>query len=130
LPSSTLFRPGSTTSNSSTWSSRAGGYSDTLAVGGVLSGTVADAPVAFPVEAYCAAAGAIGKAAADCENETTANAGRETFTDGTDSVLGGNTATAPLGGTIDAFGLSASAVGTADSTATESKEIKAGGDNG
>jgi len=120
----------STTSNSSTTSSQAGGYSNTSAVGGVLSGTVADAPVAFPVEAYCAAAGAIGKAAADCENETTANAGRETFTDGTDSVLGGNTATAPLGGTIEAFGLSASAVGTADSTATEDKEIKAGGYNG
>src|SRR5690606_30410066 len=77
-----------TAGNTSSTTAQAGGYSNTSAVGGVLSGTVADAPVAFPVEGYCAAAGVVGKASAQCDNETTAKAGRETFTDGTDSVLG------------------------------------------
>ncbi|MFO7192658.1 MULTISPECIES: hypothetical protein [Thermocrispum] len=119
-----------TAGNTSSTTAQAGGYSNTSAVGGVLSGTVADAPVAFPVEGYCAAAGVVGKASAQCDNETTAKAGRETFTDGTDSVLGGTTATTPVGGTIEAFGLAGSVIGTADAEATETKEIKAGGYNG
>ncbi|MGH3433029.1 MAG: beta strand repeat-containing protein, partial [Thermocrispum sp.] len=120
----------STSANSNETSSEAGGYSNTSGVDSVIGGNVADVAVAAPVEVFCAAGSAIGKAATSCENDTTSKAGRGTFTDATDSVLGGNTASSPVAGTVEAFSVAGSAVGTSDSDATEDKEVSAGGYNG
>jgi hypothetical protein len=116
--------------NTNETNSQAGGYSVTSGQESVLGGNHADAPAALPVEAFCVAGGLVGTAASSCENETSAEAGGATYTDATDSVLGGNGVHAPLASTIEAFGVGGSAVGTADSEATEDKTVVAGGKNG
>ncbi|MGH3517890.1 MAG: beta strand repeat-containing protein [Haloechinothrix sp.] len=109
---------------------KSGGFSSTSGTDSVGSGNMADAPVALPVEAFCVAGSWIGIAEANCESSTTADAGWGTFTDGSGSVVGGNSAHVPIAGTAEAFGIGGTWIGTADAAATEDKTVNAGGYNG
>ncbi|WP_317492602.1 chaplin family protein [Haloechinothrix sp. LS1_15] len=109
---------------------KAGAFSHTSGDDSVGSGNFADAPVALPIEVFGVAGSWIGDAEADADNITTADAGSGTYTSGVDSVLGGNSAHAPVTGPVEAFGIGGTWIGTADGHATSDKLVEAGGYNG
>ncbi|KAA9166671.1 hypothetical protein FPZ12_000130 [Amycolatopsis acidicola] len=109
-----------------------GGFTSTAGRDAALSGNIADAPVAIPAEVFCDGAAAIGSSAAGgCENTVDATAGQGgTYTNGNGGVVSGNSASAQPAGTAEVFGSAASAAGLASGSATEDKNVTAGGYNG
>lgn len=108
-----------------------GGFSTTSGQDAAVSGTVADVPVALPVEVFCGGATLIGNAhASGCENTLEAIAGGRTYTNGNGGFLSGNSASAQPAGTAEVFGTAASVIGNASGAATENKLVQAGGYNG
>ncbi|MBA0124004.1 hypothetical protein H0B56_00420 [Haloechinothrix sp. YIM 98757] len=116
--------------NSNETDTKAGAFSNTSGDESVGGGNMVDAPVALPVEAFGVGGSWIGDAEADAENSNSADAGSGTYTSGVDSFLGGNSAHAPLAGAIEAFGIGGSWIGSGEGTATEDKNVEAGGYNG
>ncbi|MPY77248.1 MAG: hypothetical protein GEV04_01890 [Actinophytocola sp.] len=109
----------------------AGAFSNTSGEDSVVSGNMADAPVAAPIEVFCSAGSWIGIASStECENSNSAEAGSGTYTSGTGSTGGGNSVHAPLASPVEAFGVGGSWIGTAEAEASEDKLVDAGGYNG
>ncbi|MPY98872.1 MAG: PE-PGRS family protein [Actinophytocola sp.] len=109
----------------------AGAFSNTSGEDSVVSGNMADAPVAAPIEVFCSAGSWIGIASStQCENSNSAEAGSGTYTSGTGSTGGGNSVHAPLASPVEAFGVGGTWIGTAEAEATEDKLVDAGGYNG
>jgi hypothetical protein len=116
--------------SSSSEAEAGGGTSLTSGTDSAGSGNVLDAPIALPVEAFGIGASYIGNAHAAHKNETEANAGGRTITNGTGSFLSANTVAGQVASTAEAFGIGGTHIGNASGTAIEEKEVKAGGYNG
>ena len=108
----------------------AGGTSRTTGEGSVLSGAIAAAPVALPVEGFGNAAAAVGKASAEADNTVDSTAGGSSYTRGHDSVLSGTAANTPLAGPVDVFANSVAGVGGTSATATNDATTSSGGNTG
>jgi hypothetical protein len=118
------------TASSSSSNVESGGFTSTTAKNAAGSGNIADLPVALPVEACGVGGTYIGNAHAACDNAIDAVAGDGTYTNGDGSFLSSNTAAGQPAGTAEVFGIGGSHIGNASGTATEQKNIKAGGYNG
>ncbi|WP_158879608.1 beta strand repeat-containing protein [Amycolatopsis anabasis] len=118
------------TASSSSSEVESGGFSSTSGKNSAGSGNIADLPVALPAE-LCGIGGTyIGNAHAACDNTADLEAGDGTYTNGDGSFLGSNTVTGQLASTAELFGIGGSHIGNASGTATEEKEVTAGGYNG
>ncbi|RZS32218.1 small secreted domain DUF320 [Herbihabitans rhizosphaerae] len=120
--------------NASNSSSRtdvtSGGFSSTSSEGGVLSGNLADAPVAVPAEVFGIGGTWGGIAHALHDNESTTVVGGGTYTNGDKGTLAGNTASTPVASSPDVFAVGGSWIGMASGQATNDKVVQAGGYNG
>jgi len=109
---------------------KAGGVTDTSGDDSTVSGTIADAPIALPSTTGGNAVTAVGNGSAAHRNQTAADAGGETLTNGDRSVLSGNSANTPPAGAFDLCGNGVSGGGIADGECDNVVESEAGGYNG
>jgi hypothetical protein len=109
---------------------RSGGNAATNGVKSTGSGNIVDPEVALPVEVFGDGVTWIGTADAADLNKVTALAGGNTYTDGDNSTLGGNDASVPVAGAVDAFGSAASWIGNAWGKAGNDSKVNDGGYNG
>ncbi|TCP57393.1 hypothetical protein EV191_1011348 [Tamaricihabitans halophyticus] len=107
----------------------AGGFDSSSGVGGLGSGTIANAPVAVPVEAITHAVAVGGAAEALHDNEVSAVAGDGSFTNGNESALSGTSLATPIAGPADLLGNSVAVLGAADTTGAADREDGAGMNN-
>lgn len=109
----------------------AGGFSSTTGQNSAISGTAVDAPTALPAEVFCVGAAAVGNGHAQgCDNDVKATAGDGTYTNGNGGFLAANDLSAQPAGTAELFGAGAALAGKASGSATETKDVHAGGYNG
>ncbi len=108
----------------------AGGTSRTTGEGSILSGAIAAAPVALPVQGFGNAATAVGAATADATSTVDATSGGSSYTRGHDSVLSGTTANTPVSGPVEVFANAAAAVGDSSATAVNEVTSTSGGNTG
>ncbi|RZS44741.1 hypothetical protein EV193_101618 [Herbihabitans rhizosphaerae] len=116
--------------SSSTSNVTSGGFSSSSADGGTGSGNLADAPVALPAEVFGVGGTWIGSSHAAHDNTSRATAGSGTYTNGDNGTGSGNTASTPLAGSPDVFGVGGSWIGDASGQASNDKVVQAGGYNG
>ncbi|OLR91025.1 beta strand repeat-containing protein [Actinokineospora bangkokensis] len=105
----------------------AGGYSRGSGIGGVLSGNLAQAPGALPVQVFGANGVVGGIGSAEAANTTTTTSGAEATTDGTGGTGSGNIISAPIASAAQVFGDSVAALGKGTSTATNLTDTTAAG---
>ncbi|MCG8920138.1 hypothetical protein L6E12_30640 [Actinokineospora sp. PR83] len=108
----------------------AGGGNRTDGTDGVLSGSIATAPAATPVEVIGTAAGVAGNSTAADTHHSTAGAGGHTHTHGRDSTLGGALVSAPVAGPVDLCGSGLAGAGDTSATCDHAVSTQAGGDAG
>ncbi|XVS64439.1 hypothetical protein ACQPYE_40420 [Actinosynnema sp. CA-299493] len=108
----------------------AGGNSFTAGQDSVLSGTVADAPVALPVSGAGNSVSGVGTTSARHANEATAVSGGDTYTNGDRSVLSANSANLPPAGAADLCGNGLAGGGLADADCGNDVVADSGGYNG
>ncbi|WP_236790366.1 hypothetical protein [Amycolatopsis sp. GM8] len=122
------FRRQAATSGST---AQAGGFSSTTGQNATGSGNIADAPAAAPVSVSCAAGAAIGTSGAGgCDTNNAAGAGGGTYTNGNNSVVSGNSASAQPAGAAGASGVGAAGIGNASGSSDSTTTANAGGYNG
>ncbi|MEU5690629.1 hypothetical protein [Actinosynnema sp. NPDC020468] len=120
---------GSATSSTTNFA-KVGGFTSTTAEGGSLAGNLVDAPAALPVSGGGNAVGGLGNVRADHTNDVTAVAGSGTYTNGDRSVLGANSANAPVGGAVDLCGTGVAGGGNSSAVCENDVITEVGGYNG
>lgn len=110
--------------------SDAGGTTHSNGDDSVIGGNTASGPISPVLTGSDTAASFIGDSTTLHENTTTSDAGGDTFTQGDDAVLGGNTGTTAGAGAGEVICTAGTVVGTADCTASNDVETTAGGYTG
>jgi trimeric autotransporter adhesin len=108
----------------------AGGTNRTTGEGSILSGSIADAPIALPVEGFGNPVVGAGTATTDATNTVDATSGGDSYTRGHDSILSGTTATTAPTGPVDVFANPVAAIGNASTTTDNTSVTDAGGNAG
>ncbi|RZS37664.1 small secreted domain DUF320 [Herbihabitans rhizosphaerae] len=110
---------------------KAGGTSQSSGEGSVLSGTIADGPVALPAEAFGNAATLVGDAKSSHQNEVVSVSGGSAYTRGHDSVGGGSIVAPAAAVPADLFCNAVGAIGNAEATSCgNDSKTAAGGHTG
>ena len=117
-----------TSTNNSTDS--AGGISSTTGNSSTGSGNIADAPVALPTSGGGNGAVLIGNTNANHTNNVGSTAGGDTFTNGNNATLSGNSASVPPAGAVDVCGDAAGGGGGAAGQCTNNVTSTTGGYQG
>jgi hypothetical protein len=107
-----------------------GGFLATAGKQAGASGNVVDPAIALPVEAFGIGATYIGNSHANHDNATNVTSGDGSYTNGTNSVLGGNVVNTQPAGAAEVYGIGASHIGNASGHSTETKTVTAGNYDG
>jgi len=109
---------------------QAGGGNRSTGAGGALSGTIAQSPVALPVEGFGNAVAGVGDVEAAADNTVESTAGGDAYTRGHDSLGSGSVVAPSASGPVDVFANTVAGAGAATSTASHDAEATSGGNSG
>lgn len=96
----------------------------------ILGGNNGEAPVSPVSSVGCNAGGAVGTGTTDCVTDTTSEAGGFTFTQGDESIGGGNQVLTPAASAEDVTCVAAGGIGTAECVDDNDVDSSSGGYNG
>jgi trimeric autotransporter adhesin len=108
----------------------AGGGNRTTGAGGAGSGSIAQTPVALPVEGFGNAVAGLAESEAEADNTVDSTAGGDAYTRGHDSLASGSTAAPSVSGPVDVFANAVAGAGAADTTASQDATSTSGGNTG